>query len=58
MLCICSPAGQEDFFMKLGTLVNSRTAAPPKLGEAEQRDLFRKVQELAPAYWTELVQKA
>jgi quercetin dioxygenase-like cupin family protein len=57
MLCICSPAGQEDFFMKLGTLVSSRTTAPPKLDEAGQRELFRKVQELAPAYWTELVQK-
>jgi hypothetical protein len=57
MLCICSPAGQEDFFMKLGTLVDTRTTAPPKLDEAGQRELFRKVQELAPAYRTELVQK-
>ncbi|HWY78396.1 MAG TPA: cupin domain-containing protein [Verrucomicrobiae bacterium] len=30
MLCICSPAGQEDFFMKAGASVTSRTAAPPK----------------------------
>ena len=58
MLCVCAPAGQEDFFMKLGTLVNSRTAPPPKLGEAEERDLFRKVQEFAPRYRTELLQKA
>jgi quercetin dioxygenase-like cupin family protein len=57
MLCICAPAGQEDFFMKLGILVNSRTTPPPKLDETGQRDLFRKVLELAPAYWTELVQK-
>jgi uncharacterized cupin superfamily protein len=58
MLCICSPAGQEDFFMKLGTSVTSRTAAPPKLGEAGQRDLLRKIQELAPRYRTRLLQKA
>jgi quercetin dioxygenase-like cupin family protein len=57
MLCICSPAGQEDFFMKLGTSVTSRTAAPPKLGETDQLDLLRKVQELAPKYRTELLQK-
>jgi hypothetical protein len=29
MLCICSPAGQEKFFMKLGVAVASRTATPP-----------------------------
>jgi quercetin dioxygenase-like cupin family protein len=58
LLCICSPAGPEDFFMKLGTLVNGRTTAPPKLGEAGQRDLFRKVLELGPMYRTELLQKA
>jgi quercetin dioxygenase-like cupin family protein len=56
MLCICSPAGQDEFFMKLGTRVTSRTAAPPKLGEAGQRDLLQKVQELAPRYRTELLQ--
>ena len=58
MLCICSPAGQEDFFMKVGNSVTSRTAAPPKLDEAGQRDLLRKVQELAPMYRTQLLQKA
>jgi quercetin dioxygenase-like cupin family protein len=58
LLCLASPAGLEEFFMKLGTLVESRTAAPPKLTEAGQRDLFRKVQELAPRYRTELLQKA
>lgn len=58
LLCICSPAGTEDFFTKLGTLVNSRTAAPPKLGEAGQRDLHQKVEELGPTYRTELLPKA
>jgi len=57
MLCICSPAGQEDFFMQLGTSVTSQTAVPPKLGEAAQ-DLRRKIQELAPRYRTQLLQKA
>ena len=55
MLCICSPAGQEDFFKQLGTSVESRTAAPPALDEAGQRDLIRKIQELAPRYRTELL---
>src|SRR6516162_8085755 len=26
MLCICSPAGQEEFFIEVGTLVATRTA--------------------------------
>jgi quercetin dioxygenase-like cupin family protein len=56
MLCICSPAGHEEFFMKLGASVTSRTAAPPKLDEAGQRDLFRKVQELAPRYRAQILQ--
>jgi hypothetical protein len=58
MFCICSPAGQEDFFMKVGTSVTSRTATPPKLGVARQRDLIRKVQKLAPRYRTQVLQKA
>jgi quercetin dioxygenase-like cupin family protein len=31
LLCICSPAGQEEFFMAVGARVASRTTPPPKL---------------------------
>lgn len=57
LLCICSPAGQEDFFLELGVPVNSRTEAPPKL-TPEQENAFRKrARELAPRYKTELLRE-
>src|ERR1700691_4531937 len=30
-ICVCSPAGQEKFFMEVGVPVESRTTSPPKL---------------------------
>src|ERR1700679_3379299 len=33
MLCICSPAGQENFFREVGVPVAARTAPAPKLDE-------------------------
>jgi quercetin dioxygenase-like cupin family protein len=33
MICICSPAGQEKFFLEIGIPVATRTTAPPKLDE-------------------------
>jgi quercetin dioxygenase-like cupin family protein len=58
MLCICSPAGQEEFFKEVGTAVATRTAAPPKLDEAQQATFIRKVIELTPKYRTELLKEA
>src|ERR1700760_119227 len=34
-LCMCPPAGQEEFFVEVGDPVESRTAPPPKLTPAE-----------------------
>ena len=31
LLCMCTPAGQDEFFMAVGDLVDSRTAPPPRL---------------------------
>ena len=42
LLCICSPAGQEEFFMEVGTRVATRTATPPKLSKEEQEELKAK----------------
>src|ERR1700720_311309 len=36
LLCLCSPAGQEEFFMAVGVPVASRTALAPKLDEAAE----------------------
>ena len=42
LLCMCSPAGQEEFFMAVGVPVASRTEPPPKLDVAAQRRSKRK----------------
>jgi quercetin dioxygenase-like cupin family protein len=55
LLCMCSPAGQEEFFMAVGVAVASRTAPPPKLDEAAQKAFQAKAQALAPKYRTELL---
>jgi quercetin dioxygenase-like cupin family protein len=58
MLCICSPAGQENFFREVGVPVASRTTAPPKLDEKQQAEFLQKAKALAPKYRTELLEKA
>lgn len=55
MLCICSPAGQEEFFLAVGDRVPSRTSPPPELDEDEQQKRVAKAIELAPRYRTELL---
>ncbi len=58
MLCICSPAGQEEFFEAVGVRVASRTTPPPKLDEAQQAKFIAKAKELAPKYKTEFLKEA
>jgi quercetin dioxygenase-like cupin family protein len=58
LLCICSPAGQEEFFLEVGVPVPTRTTVPPKLDEAAQAAFIAKVQALGPKYRTEMLQKA
>jgi quercetin dioxygenase-like cupin family protein len=58
MLCICSPAGQEKFFLEVGVPVATRTTPPPKLDEKEQAAFIEKVKALAPKYRTELLREA
>ncbi len=58
MLCICSPAGQEKFFMEVGVRVATRTTPPPRLTEQEQAAFIEKVVSLAPKYRTELLREA
>src|SRR6476646_5322145 len=53
LLCLCSPAGQEDYFMAVGVPVVSRTASPPKLDDASQGALKAKAEALASKYRTE-----
>ena len=58
LLCICSPAGQEKFFMEVGVPVATRTTPPPKLDEKQQAAFIEKVKVLAPKYRTELLREA
>ena len=55
LLCICSPAGQEEFFMAVGVPVEGRTTSPPRLTKAEQADQTRRAEMLAPKYRTEFL---
>ena len=55
MLCMCTPAGQEDFFLALATPLPSRTAPAPQLTPDELQTFFTKAAELAPRYRTELL---
>ena len=55
LLCMCSPSGQEQFFLEVGQLVATRTEAPPKLDQAAQAAFIAKSQALAPQYRTELL---
>jgi quercetin dioxygenase-like cupin family protein len=58
LLCICAPAGQEDFFAQLGVPVETRTTPPPKPTPEAQAELKKKAQELAPKYKTEFLPPA
>jgi len=58
LLCICSPAGQEEFFLQVGVLVPTRTSSSPPLSDEEKAAAGKKAQALASQYRTEMVQKS
>src|ERR1700675_3571924 len=45
MLCLCSPAGQEKFFLEVGVPVATRTTPAPRLDKDAQEKLMTKVKE-------------
>ena len=55
MLIICAPAGMDQFFIAVGDPVDSRTAPPLKLSEAEVTERIVRIEALAPMYRIELV---
>jgi quercetin dioxygenase-like cupin family protein len=55
LLCMCSPSGQEEFFVLVGQPVATRTQAPPALDAATQAAFIAKSRALAPEYNTELL---
>lgn len=58
LLCICSPAGQEQFFQQIGVPLPTRTTPPPKPSKEEQAQFLAKSKALAPKYRTELLDHA
>jgi quercetin dioxygenase-like cupin family protein len=55
LLCMCSPPGQEEFFLAVSQPVATRTEAPPELDEAAMAEFIEKSKALAPQYRTELL---
>jgi quercetin dioxygenase-like cupin family protein len=58
LLCICSPAGQEEFFRAMGVPVASRTTPPPKPDDAAMKAFKEKSEALAPKYRSEILKQA
>lgn len=58
LLCLCSPAGLENFFKEVGVPVATRTTPPPKLSPAAQAEFKAKSVALSPKYRTELLDHA
>jgi quercetin dioxygenase-like cupin family protein len=55
LLCVCAPAGQEEFFAQVGVAVATRTTPPPELDKEGTAAFMKKAEELAPKYRTELI---
>jgi len=55
LLCICSPAGQEELFLAIGVPVATRTTPPPKPDKAAKAEMMAKTIALLPKYRTEMV---
>ncbi len=50
MLCMCTPAGQDEYFTRIGTVVDSWDAPAPQLSDEERADQRRRAGELAGTY--------
>ena len=55
LLCLCSPAGQDEFFKEVGVPLAHRTETPPALDDAASGAFIAKAIALAPKYRTELL---
>lgn len=58
LLCICSPAGQEEFFLAVGVPVAGRTTTPPKPDATALKTFIEKSKALAPKFRTQILRKA
>ena len=55
MLCMCAPAGQDEYFLAVADAIENRSSAPPKLSPEERAKRGEKARALAPKYRTEFL---
>ena len=55
MLCMCTPAGQDEFFLAVGFPVEGRTSPPPKPTPEQMAEKSKLIAALLPKYRTEMV---
>jgi len=55
LLCLCTPPGQEEYFMAVGDPVASRDTPPPQLTDAEKAERGKRAKALAAKYRTEFL---
>ena len=55
LLCMCTPPGQEEFFLEVGDPVASRTAPSPELSAEDKAQRADRAKALAAKYRTEIV---
>lgn len=55
LLCMCTPAGQDEFFMQVGDVVDGPHSPPPMLSGEELQKRKARAMELAPRYRTEML---
>jgi quercetin dioxygenase-like cupin family protein len=55
MLCMCTPAGQDEYFMRIGDVVAGKHASPPQLSWDELADRHRRAAESASTYRSEFL---
>jgi mannose-6-phosphate isomerase-like protein (cupin superfamily) len=58
LLCICAPAGLDEFFLAIGVPVASRTTPPPKPDKAAESAMMSKTNALLSKYRTELMKRS
>jgi len=58
MICICAPAGNDEFFLEVGVPVATRTTPVPRLEGEQAVEFLKRVKSIAPKYGTELLEKA
>lgn len=50
MLCMCTPAGQDEYFLRIGDVIEGRDAPAPQLTPEEQAERRKRAADLASRY--------